>query len=95
MKQSSQNLKLASLQKQIYNSKTIKLNKPTFDTKISRSNTCAVLGIQLGDEGKGRIVDNKIQEILSNNKIKKIYVIRSQGGNNAGHTVEKGKVKNI
>lgn len=93
MKQSSQNLKLASLQKQIYNSKTIKLNKPTFDTKISRSNTCAVLGIQLGDEGKGRIVDNKIQEILSNNKIKKIYVIRSQGGNNAGHTVEKGKVK--
>jgi len=43
----------------------------------------AVLGFQWGDEGKGRIVD-----LLSSNVD---MVVRFQGGNNAGHTVIKGK----
>ena len=46
---------------------------------------CAIVGINWGDEGKGRIVD-----LLSE---KYDYVIRYQGGGNAGHTVvnERGK----
>jgi adenylosuccinate synthase len=39
----------------------------------------AVLGLQFGDEGKGKIVD-----LLSK---KADYVVRFHGGNNAGHTV--------
>ncbi len=41
--------------------------------------TVAVVGTQWGDEGKGKIVD-----ILSQNAD---YIVRFQGGNNAGHTV--------
>ena len=45
----------------------------------------AVVGINWGDEGKGRIVD-----LLSRDQD---IVVRYQGGNNAGHTVinEKGE----
>ena len=45
----------------------------------------AIVGINWGDEGKGRMVD-----LLSD---KFDIVVRYQGGNNAGHTVinEKGK----
>jgi len=39
----------------------------------------AIVGINWGDEGKGRIVD-----LLSN---KYDFVVRYQGGGNAGHTV--------
>lgn len=39
-----------------------------------------VVGLQWGDEGKGKIVD-----LLSNQAS---HVVRSQGGNNAGHTVK-------
>ena len=42
-----------------------------------------VLGTQWGDEGKGKIVD-----YLSKNAD---YVVRFQGGNNAGHTI---RIKN-
>ena len=47
----------------------------------------AVVGINWGDEGKGRMVD-----LLSSEYD---IVIRYQGGNNAGHTVmnERGKFK--
>ena len=41
--------------------------------------TCAIVGINWGDEGKGRIVD-----LLTASYD---YVIRYQGGGNAGHTV--------
>ena len=41
--------------------------------------TCAIVGINWGDEGKGRMVDL----ISSSYDI----VVRYQGGNNAGHTV--------
>ena len=45
----------------------------------------AIVGINWGDEGKGRMVD-----LLSSDYD---VVVRYQGGNNAGHTVinEKGK----
>ena len=39
----------------------------------------AILGLQWGDEGKGKVVD------LLSPKFKQ--VVRFQGGNNAGHTV--------
>jgi adenylosuccinate synthase len=41
--------------------------------------TLAVVGTQWGDEGKGKIVDILSQEAD--------YIVRFQGGNNAGHTV--------
>lgn len=40
---------------------------------------CAIVGINWGDEGKGRIVDLLCKEYD--------YVVRYQGGGNAGHTV--------
>ncbi|MDD3345443.1 MAG: adenylosuccinate synthase [Candidatus Omnitrophica bacterium] len=42
-----------------------------------------IVGMQWGDEGKGKIID-----ILSR---KVDYIVRYQGGNNAGHTVVVGK----
>jgi len=47
----------------------------------------AIVGINWGDEGKGRMVD-----LLSE---KFDVVVRYQGGNNAGHTVINGKTKAI
>lgn len=49
------------------------------------SNVEAVVGVQWGDEGKGRIVDYLAKDAQ--------LVIRYQGGDNAGHTVinDKGK----
>ncbi|HPG20115.1 MAG TPA: adenylosuccinate synthetase, partial [Flexilinea sp.] len=41
--------------------------------------TCAIVGINWGDEGKGRMVDLVAMDYD--------VVIRYQGGNNAGHTV--------
>jgi adenylosuccinate synthase len=42
-------------------------------------NSVIVVGVQWGDEGKGKVVD-----LLSE---KADFVVRSQGGNNAGHTI--------
>jgi len=47
--------------------------------------TTAVLGLQWGDEGKGKVVD-----LLAR---KADYVVRYHGGNNAGHTVVVGDKK--
>jgi adenylosuccinate synthase len=44
-----------------------------------------LVGAQWGDEGKGKIID-----VLTE---KNDVVVRSQGGNNAGHTVEVGREK--
>lgn len=44
-----------------------------------------LVGVQWGDEGKGKIID-----VLTENAD---MVVRFQGGNNAGHTVEIGKEK--
>jgi len=46
-----------------------------------------VVGAQWGDEGKGKVID-----ILAENFV---YVVRYQGGNNAGHTVVIGDEKFI
>ena len=47
--------------------------------------TCAIVGINWGDEGKGRMVDLLTEQFD--------IVVRYQGGGNAGHTVinEHGK----
>ena len=49
------------------------------------SNVTAIVGVQWGDEGKGRVVDYLAKDAE--------IVIRYQGGDNAGHTVinDKGK----
>ncbi|ACU07202.1 Adenylosuccinate synthetase [Flavobacteriaceae bacterium 3519-10] len=47
--------------------------------------TYVVVGLQYGDEGKGKITD-----VLS---AKSDYVVRFQGGDNAGHTVYAGEEK--
>ena len=47
--------------------------------------TYVVVGLQYGDEGKGKITD-----VLSS---KSDYVVRFQGGDNAGHTVYAGEEK--
>ncbi len=44
-----------------------------------------LIGAQFGDEGKGKIID----VMMENNDV----VVRFQGGNNAGHTVEVGTEK--
>ena len=53
--------------------------------KENTMRNCAIVGINWGDEGKGRIVD-----LLCSSYD---YVVRYQGGGNAGHTVvnDKGK----
>ncbi|MFT6630519.1 MAG: adenylosuccinate synthase [Bacteriovoracaceae bacterium] len=48
-------------------------------------NTLAIIGAQWGDEGKGKITD-----LLGQNAD---YVVRFQGGNNAGHTIIVGDKK--
>lgn len=60
---------------------------------LARPNTVAIVGAAFGDEGKGRLVDNYIETLLKKPKIKNVHVVRFQGGNNAGHTIEKGKIK--
>lgn len=60
---------------------------------LARPNSKAIVGIALGDEGKGRIIDNEIQAMLAINGIRLVNVIRYQGGNNAGHTIKVGERK--
>ncbi len=47
--------------------------------KSSRGKTIVIIGAQWGDEGKGKITDYLAPTVD--------YVVRFQGGNNAGHTV--------
>lgn len=54
---------------------------------MEKFNTYVVVGTQWGDEGKGKIID-----VLSPDAD---YVVRYQGGNNAGHTVVVGEDKFI
>ena len=51
------------------------------------SNNLVIIGTQWGDEGKGKIV-----HYLSKNAD---YIVRYQGGSNAGHTVYKGEQKYV
>ena len=58
---------------------------PAPDRRINTMANCAIVGINWGDEGKGRMVDYLTEHYD--------VVVRYQGGGNAGHTVvnEKGK----
>lgn len=56
-------------------------------TETMKQDVAGFFGVQLGDEGKGRFIDNKIQAMLHIPGIKTVYAIRFQGGANAGHTV--------
>ncbi len=75
----------------IYNKEQVTVGMPmgaeVLLNALSREHTVAIVGAQLGDEGKGRIVDNKLEQILSIPGIQMAYVVRFQGGSNAGHTV--------
>lgn len=81
----------------IYKKNQIILGWPKEERRIfdhlKRKNTAAIIGIALGDEGKGRIVDNQIGFLLDKEGIEKVVVVRFQGGNNSGHTVEKDGFK--
>ncbi|OGK17258.1 hypothetical protein A3D80_01390 [Candidatus Roizmanbacteria bacterium RIFCSPHIGHO2_02_FULL_40_13b] len=75
----------------VYIREKIEIGRPElalelFD-ELSRANTIAIIGTHFGDEGKGRLVDNKLQQLLSIPGVKMAYVVRFQGGSNAGHTV--------
>ncbi len=60
---------------------------------LAREHTVAVIGVALGDEGKGRIIDNKLEAILAIPGVERAVVIRFQGGSNSGHSLEKGDIK--
>jgi len=49
--------------------------------------TTVLVGAQWGDEGKGKIIDVLTEQAD--------VVVRYQGGNNAGHTVEVGEHKYV
>jgi adenylosuccinate synthase len=80
--------------KKIYKeNNTNSLGWPTLEKRLfedlARKNTCSIIGIALGDEGKGRFIDNKIETMLKKPGVKHVTVVRYQGGNNAGHSIEK------
>ncbi|MSS74399.1 adenylosuccinate synthetase [Candidatus Pacearchaeota archaeon] len=48
----------------------------------------AFVGLQWGDEGKGKVVDEAAAEARDLNDGHKTIVVRTQGGPNAGHTIK-------
>lgn len=78
----------------IYENGVINVGMPAEIARIfdyfAQKNVYLVLGAQLGDEGKGRIVDNILDYLNTKIGLKKVYVTRFQGGSNAGHTLESG-----
>ena len=60
-------------------------NTPVLPGRGKNMNNVIVLGTQWGDEGKGKVAD-----LLTS---KANIVVRSQGGNNAGHTLVVGDRK--
>lgn len=55
---------------------------------LARPHTGMIIGAELGDEGKGRFIDNKIGGMLMVRGVEIVVVDRFQGGNNSGHSVE-------
>lgn len=51
----------------------------------SRKDSAAFAGGQFGDEGKGRLVDERVNFYA---QVKEVVVCRNNGGANAGHTIE-------
>lgn len=56
-------------------------------SSAKKSSACTVLGVQWGDEGKGKIVDWLAPKVKA--------VVRFQGGHNAGHTLIVGGEKRV
>lgn len=55
---------------------------------LAKDHTVAIIGAMLGDEGKGRFVDTKLESLLAIPGVEIAVVVRFNGGNNSGHTVE-------
>lgn len=53
----------------------------------NKKKAIVILGLQWGDEGKGKFIDFLV---LSLSKMTKLLVARFQGGSNAGHSIEFG-----
>jgi len=66
-------------------------SKTPFTKKSRRSNSVAVIGGALGDEGKGRVTDELTAYFLK--KYPQVIHYRDNGGANAGHTVEIGEIR--
>lgn len=83
--------------RRIYIEGEFQLGWPANETRrhasLARENTVAFVGAQLGDEGKGRGVDNKIEALLAIPGINVVYVVRFNGGNNSGHSLERNGVR--
>src|ERR1700679_3443257 len=65
-------------------------NSPACDSAVQQFNDMAntiLVGAQWGDEGKGKIIDVLTEQAD--------IVVRTQGGNNAGHTVFIGPKKYV
>lgn len=81
--------------RQIYRDNQVNVGWPQGELRgnedVARPNTAAFIGAQRGDEGKGRFIDNKIEELSSRPGVTKVLVDRENGGNNAGHSVRQGK----
>src|SRR6056297_2331507 len=65
----------------------IKLGYGNPRERISRSSSCVVISLGFGDEGKGKIVDWLIKNIMLS------LCVRFNGGPNAGHTIYINKTK--
>src|SRR6059058_3872637 len=63
---------------------TVRYNSP-FGLERFRMSNLIILGAQWGDEGKGKLVDLLADQFD--------YIIRYQGGHNAGHTILIGERK--
>ena len=53
----------------------------------------SVIGMNFGDEGKGFIVNNLCKELIIKNN--NLIVVRTNGGSQAGHTVEDKGVRHV
>lgn len=85
-----------NLYRQVYKQgKLFNINKKSTKDKLQRkgrkANTVAVVGGALGDEGKGRITDELTATFLKTHG--EVVHYRDNGGANAGHTVEVGKIR--
>jgi adenylosuccinate synthase len=82
----------------IYNRNQLEIGSPQLASELleqylREQPRTIIFGGQLGDEGKGRFVDNEISGMLQLSRVKRVMVLRYQGGSNAGHTVEHGDKK--
>ncbi len=61
----------------------------------ARKNSFAFCGGAFGDEGKGRIIDEVVNNAVQKEGGGKVFIYRDNGGANAGHTVEFSNGKRV